>query len=34
MSTINFIQDKSNNNYLVIDRNNLLVLFKNEKIIV
>lgn len=31
MSTINFIQDKSNNNYLVIDRNNLLVLFKNEK---
>lgn len=31
MSKLNFIQDKSNNNYLVIDRNNLLVLFKDDK---
>lgn len=31
MSTLNFIQDKSNNSYLVIDRNNLLVLFNDDK---
>lgn len=31
MNTLSFIKDKNNNNYLVIDRNNLLVLFKDDK---
>lgn len=31
MSTLSFIKDRSNNSYLVIDRNNLLVLFKDDK---